>query len=297
MFICEVIMKIKKAVILAGGYGTRMLPATKTVFKELLPIINIPAIQFAINECVLSGINEICIVLGENKYSIINYLECNTLLKTLMDNKNLPIEYYKIAQINTQANFTYFLQGQNRGTAQAIYKCKSFTGDEPFCVLFPDEIIFSEKPVIQQLISAYYRTSRTILGCSEISINDCNKYGMIKYNKNNGNFYEIDKIIEKPQNSTPSLLATCGRFIFEQNIYEYIKDLNKVNNEYRLPDAINKLAKNSTVYAYKFDGERFDIGNKMDYAKTIIKYTLNDKEISDSIKKYIMEIIHTENNF
>ena len=278
---------IKKAVIFAGGYGTRMLPVTKSVPKELLPIINIPTIEYAIKECVKSGITDICIVTNESKNSLIDFLSYNSSVDRKL--KNSVKDYTYSEKLLSKVKFTFLRQGKRRGTAKALECCENFVGKEPFCVLFPDEIFFSDVPAIQQLISVYYECLKPIVGCVSVPENQTSSYGVIKYSSFNKNLYKINSIVEKPSSNPPSSLASCGRFVFDKEIFQLLNNLKMHNDEYYIPDAINFLAENNDVYAYEITAERFDTGNKEDYVKSIIYAGLIDKDISYGIKKFIME--------
>lgn len=279
---------IKKAVVFAGGYGTRMMPVTKSVPKELLPIINIPAIEYTIKECVESGITDICIVTNESKNSLIDFLSYNANIERKI-NKSSAKDYIWSENLLSKVKFTFLRQGKKRGTAKALECCENFVGKESFCVLFPDEIFFSEVPAIQQLISVYYEYLHPIIGCVSVPENKTSSYGVVKYTSYDKNAYKINSIVEKPISDPPSTLASCGRFVFDNEIFRVIKKLKKHNEEYYIPDAINYLAEDKDIYAYKINGERFDTGSKEDYVKSIIYAGLNDKDISYGIKKFIME--------
>jgi UTP--glucose-1-phosphate uridylyltransferase len=270
-----------------------MLPATKSVPKELLPVGNVPAIQLIYDECLSSGVSDICVVLGDNKNSIIDYTEKSIFLEKKLAGANASEECLAAEKCLSQLNVTYVKQGSARGTAKALARCEKFVGGEPFCVVFPDEIIFSETPVLKQLITAHDKCGCPIVGVARVKAEDCPKYGMISYRRNKGRYYEIDSIVEKPAKNPPSLFASCGRFVLDADIFTKIAEIPPQNNEYYLPTAINALAKDTAVYAYEFEGKRFDTGNKTGFVQASIEYLSRDKAAMSGLKTYLEEIIKT----
>ena len=281
--------KVTKAIIPAAGFGTRFLPITKAVPKEMLPILDRPSIDFVIEECLNSGITDICIVISRGKEAILNYLDSNTelesaLLKANKQNQVALINRYK------DVNFTFVLQPEMRGTAKAIELCKSFVGNDPFAVLFPDDVIYNpENPVTAQLIKAYETTGASIVGCQNLSPEEAIHYGVMQVREQKGKFILIDGFQEKPSiEKLSSTITSLGRFLLTPEIFDYIDKTKPVKNgEIYLPSSIDLLAKDFPVYAYLFDGTRYDMGSKFGFLKANIEFALRDPALREQLIKFI----------
>ena len=281
--------KVTKAIIPAAGFGTRFLPITKAVPKEMLPILDRPSIDFVIEECLDSGITDICIVISRGKEAILNYLDSNTelesaLLKANKQNQVALINRYK------DVNFTFVLQPEMRGTAKAIELCKSFVGNDPFAVLFPDDVIYNpENPVTAQLIKAYETTGASIVGCQNLSPEEAIHYGVMQVREQKGKYILIDGFQEKPTiEKLSSTITSLGRFLLTPEIFDYIDKTKPVKNgEIYLPSSIDLLAKDFPVYAYLFDGTRYDMGSKFGFLKANIEFALRDPALREQLIKFI----------
>ncbi len=281
--------KISKAIIPAAGFGTRFLPITKAVPKEMLPILDRPSIDYVIEECLNSGITEICIVISRDKEAILNYLDTNTQLESVLAKaKNTE----KLALINKykDVKFTFVLQPQMLGTAKAIELCKSFTAGEPFAVLFPDDVIYNNQyPVTAQLIKAYETTRASIVGCQVLEPEEAVHYGVMSVVEQKGKYVLINGFQEKPSiENLASNITSLGRFVLTPDIFDYIEQTKPVKNgETYLPSSIDLLAKDVAVYAYIFDGERYDMGSKFGFLKANIEYALRDPLLRVQLINYI----------
>ena len=281
--------KVTKAIIPAAGFGTRFLPITKAVPKEMLPILDRPSIDFVIEECLISGITDICIVISRGKEAILNYLDSNielesALLKANKQNQVALINRYK------DVNFTFVLQPEMRGTAKAIELCKSFVGNDPFAVLFPDDVIYNpENPVTAQLIKAYETTGTSIVGCQNLSPEEAIHYGVMQVREQKGKYILIDGFQEKPTiEKLSSTITSLGRFLLTPEIFDYIDKTKPVKNgEIYLPSSIDLLAKDFPVYAYLFDGTRYDMGSKFGFLKANIEFALRDPALREQLIKFI----------
>lgn len=281
--------KVTKAIIPAAGFGTRFLPITKAVPKEMLPILDRPSIDFVIEECLLSGITDVCIVVSRGKESILNYLDSNLSLEKALLKAN---KEEKLSLINKfkGMNFTFVLQPEMNGTAKAIELCKNFTGNDPFVVLFPDDVVYNpEKPVALQMIEAYETTGTTIVGCQNLSKEDAVNYGVMEVVDQKGKYVLINGFIEKPSiDQVTSTVTSLGRFLLTPDIYDYILRAKPVKNgEVYLPSAINLMAKETSVYAYLFDGTRYDMGSKFGFLKANIEFALRDPILREKLVNFI----------
>lgn len=281
--------KVTKAIIPAAGFGTRFLPITKAVPKEMLPILDKPSIDYVIEECVASGINDICIVISRGKEAILNYLDDNLTLERALIKAD---KQEKLALINRfkDVKFTFVLQPEMNGTAKAVELCKSFTAQEPFAVLFPDDVIYNpEKPVTKQLIDAYETTGASVVGCQLLPKEEAVHYGVMDVVEQKGKYVLIKGFQEKPSiDNLLSNITSLGRFVLTPEIYDYISKTKPVKNgEVYLPSAIDMLAKDTNVYAYVFDGCRYDMGSKFGFLKANIEFALRDPVLREQLVNFI----------
>lgn len=286
--------QVTKAIIPAAGYGTRFLPATKAMPKEMLPIVDVPSIQYIVEECALSGITDVCIILGRNKNNIADHFDRNVEVEYALIKSGKLSDIEKMNKLSDKVNIVYVRQKEMRGTGKAIELCKSFVGNDPFAVLFGDDVMYNpENPVTAQLIKAYEQTGATIVGVQEQPREECPKYGVVVPGKVKGRYTEILGFKEKPKlEELPSQLTSLGRFVLTPDIFEYIKETPAApNGEVYLPTAIELMAKDMAVFAYSFEGRRYDIGDKLGYIVANIEYALRNGEINSGLKKYLKEII------
>lgn len=286
-------MKVRKAVIPCAGFGTRFLPVTKVLAKELLPIVDTPALCYIVDEAIKSGIEEIAIVISPQKEDIKRLFEPNLPLNERL--KEIGDEYsYALANRNVNAKITFVVQEKMDGNANAIYLCKDFADGEPFAVLFGDDVMYTEQnvlPVTAQLISAFEKMQGAIVGCQRTDEDVARRCGvMIAKEKIDDRITQIDGIVEKPAGELPSDLVSLGRFVLPNDIFDVIERTPKTNGEAYLTDAISLLAKEKSAYACIFDARRYDIGNKEGYLEATIEYALRDEKLKENFKKYIQTI-------
>ncbi|HKL94299.1 MAG TPA: UTP--glucose-1-phosphate uridylyltransferase [Clostridia bacterium] len=288
-----IIKPVKKAVIPAAGFGTRFLPATKAIPKEMLPIVNTPSIQHIVQECVDSGITEILIILGRGKSSIENHFDKSVELENEL-RRAKKYEYLKTVQkISKMANITYVRQKEMRGSGWAVHYAKEFAGDDPVVVLFGDDVMYTaqdQKPVSAQLIEAYNKTGKSILGVQKIMSEDIRKYGVVIPGKQEGRYSEVLGIMEKPDKSMelPSRLTSLGRFVLTSDIYKILEHTPKgKGNEIFLTDAMTIQAQQGGVVAYEFEGRRYDIGDRLGFLEAQVEFGLRDTELRESFIKYL----------
>ncbi|MGN1042393.1 MAG: UTP--glucose-1-phosphate uridylyltransferase [Christensenellales bacterium] len=286
--------KVTKAIIPAAGYGTRFLPATKAMPKEMLPIVDVPSIQYIVEECAMSGITDVCIILGRNKNNIADHFDRNIEVEYALEKSGKHSYIEKMNMLAEKVNIVYVRQREMRGTGKAIEICKSFVGNEPFAVLFGDDVIYNpDNPVTKQLIDAYEKTASTIVGVQEQPREECPKYGVVVPGKVKGNYTEIKGFKEKPKiEELPSRLTSLGRFVLTPDIFGYIEQTPPApNGEIYLSTAIELMANENPVYAYTFDGRRYDIGDKLGYIVANVEYALRNDEINVGLKKYLQELV------
>ena len=286
-------MTIKRAVIAAAGMGTRFLPATKSQPKEMLPIVDKPSIQYIVEEAVASGINEIIIVTGRNKRAIEDHFDYSFELSEHLKNKGKTKALAEIEEIEGLAKIIYVRQPKPLGDGDAILCAKEFLRDEPFAVLFGDDIYDSPTPALAQLIECYEKTKTPVIGLHKIEKSESNKYGVIDGKEVSKDLFGINSLVEKPApEDAPSNLAICGKYIVTP---ELLKDLETSSshtndNEIRLIDGMKNYIKHSKIHGYNINGVRFDTGDKLGYLKSVIHFGLKHDTLSQDFKKHLQSL-------
>lgn len=282
---------IKKAVIPAAGLGTRFLPITKSIPKEMLPIINKPIIQFVVEEAILSGIDDILIITGRGKRSIEDYFDTSPELENhLSQNKEYDL-LKEVRDISSLADIHYIRQKDPKGLGDAILKAEKHVGNEPFAVLLGDDLTEGRIPCTRQLIDVFEKKKRSVIAVQEVVESRISSYGIIKGKSVEDGLYLMEDVIEKPSpEAAPSNLGAIGRYVFTPEIFDCIKRTNRgLSNEVQITDSIKILMQDMDVYAYKFGGIRYDAGNKSDYVLTVIKSALKDEGIKREILDYMRQ--------
>lgn len=284
--------KIKKAIIPAAGLGTRFLPATKAMPKEMLPILDKPAIQYIVEEAARAGIEDIIIVTGRHKRAIEDHFDSQKELEMVLKEKGKSELLEKVQYSTELANIFYVRQKEQKGLGHAISSARQFIGNEPFAVLLGDDIVESEVPAVKQLIDVYEETGHSVIGVQEVPEADTHRYGIIDPLTKNGRQYEVKKFVEKPaQGTAPSNLAIMGRYVLTPEIFDYLKTQKEgAGNEIQLTDAIERMNNDNQVYAYDFEGERYDVGEKLGFVKTTIEYALKDDSMREELTRFIKEL-------
>lgn len=284
--------KIKKAIIPAAGLGTRFLPATKAMPKEMLPILDKPTIQYIIEEAARAGIEDIIIVTGRHKRAIEDHFDSQKELEMVLKEKGKSELLEKVQYSTELANIFYVRQKEQKGLGHAISSARQFIGNEPFAVLLGDDIVESEVPAVKQLIDVYEETGHSVIGVQEVPEADTHRYGIIDLLTKNGRQYEVKKFVEKPaQGTAPSNLAIMGRYVLTPEIFDYLKTQKEgAGNEIQLTDAIERMNNDNQVYAYDFEGERYDVGEKLGFVKTTIEYALKDDSMREELTRFIKEL-------
>ncbi|MCL2631093.1 MAG: UTP--glucose-1-phosphate uridylyltransferase [Firmicutes bacterium] len=288
---------VKKAVIPCAGYGTRFLPVTKAVPKEMLPIVDTPSIDYIVEECVNSGITEICILVSRGKEAILNHFDINYELEDKLKKKGSLAEIKLINKFLGKVDFSFIRQPEMKGTGNAVKLCRSFTGGEPFAVLFGDDVMYTEsgqEPVTKQLITAYDKTGATIVGVQELPKEKALNYGVVVPGQTKGRYIQLNGFKEKPKSvqELPSSYCGLGRFVLTPDIYEYIdKTPMAGNGEIYLPTAIELMCKVSPVFAFNFEGKRYDIGDKLGFIQANIEYALRNPELAKELRDYLKTVL------
>ncbi|EMO8656023.1 UTP--glucose-1-phosphate uridylyltransferase GalU [Staphylococcus aureus] len=281
--------KIKKAIIPAAGLGTRFLPATKAMPKEMLPILDKPTIQYIVEEAARAGIEDIIIVTGRHKRAIEDHFDSQKELEMVLKEKGKSELLEKVQYSTELANIFYVRQKEQKGLGHAISSARQFIGNKPFAVLLGDDIVESEVPAVKQLIDVYEETGHSVIGVQEVPEADTHRYGIIDPLTKNGRQYEVKKFVEKPaQGTAPSNLAIMGRYVLTPEIFDYLKTQKEgAGNEIQLTDAIERMNNDNQVYAYDFEGERYDVGEKLGFVKTTIEYALKDDSMREELTRFI----------
>lgn len=285
---------MNKAVIPCGGLGTRFLPITKTIPKELLPIVDVPVLSHIINECTDSGLDEILIIISPSKGIIKDYFKRDDALydKLCAEGKIELAE--ALVSAYSKADIKFVTQEKPLGSAHAVSLAAKFTGSEPFCLALGDDLTVNERPVALQMVEAYEKTGSTIIGVRRCDGDDIVKYGVADVKETDGRFNLLNGIVEKPPlDALPSRLACYGRYILG-DIYKYIEKTPRgKGGEYQLTDALQLQCEQSRVYAYEFEGKRYDMGDKFGALKAAIELSLGRKDFGDDLKKYIKDLAAT----
>jgi UTP--glucose-1-phosphate uridylyltransferase len=285
-------MMVKKAVIPAAGYGTRFLPATKSQPKEMIPIIDTPVIQYVVEEAVESGITDILMIIGKGKRAIEEHFDRSPILEeTLLKKQNLEM-LDKIRSISNMANIHFVWQKEMNGLGDAILHAKYHVGNEPFVILLGDTLVQSEDgPVTKQLIDVYNETKGSVIALEEVQPELVSRYGVVDGDAISDKVIKAKGWIEKPSiEEAPSNLAVASRYLFTPEIFDFLENTPPgKNDEVQLTDAMKEMVKTHPMYGMKFNGKRYDIGNKLGFLKTNIEFGLKDPEISEVLKVWLKE--------
>ncbi|MBP2623825.1 UTP--glucose-1-phosphate uridylyltransferase GalU [Streptococcus oricebi] len=284
--------KVRKAVIPAAGLGTRFLPATKALAKEMLPIVDKPTIQFIVEEALKSGIEDILVVTGKSKRSIEDHFDSNFELEYNLKEKGKH-DLLKLVDETTGIGLHFIRQSHPRGLGDAVLQAKAFVGNEPFVVMLGDDLMEDKTPLTKQLIEDYDKTHASTIAVMKVPHEEVSSYGVIApQGRGLNGLYSVENFVEKPKpEEAPSDLAIIGRYLLTPEIFDILdKQAPGAGNEIQLTDAIDTLNKTQRVFAREFTGKRFDVGDKFGYMKTSIEYGLNHPQIKDNLKQYIIDL-------
>lgn len=285
-------MRVKKAVIPAAGLGTRFLPATKAQPKEMLPIVDKPTIQYIIEEAVASGIEEILVITGRNKRAIEDHFDKSVELEQELELHAKEELLTLVRDISNMAHIYYIRQKEPKGLGHAINCARTFVGNEPFAVMLGDDVVNSKVPCLKQLIDCYNEFKTTILGVQEVPKNDVNKYGIVRGMHIEDRVYKVKDLVEKPKiEEAPSNIAILGRYIITPQIFEILDNTKPgKGGEIQLTDALKVLISNEAMYAYNFEGRRYDVGDKLGFLEASVEYALNRDDLKFSFMKYLLSL-------
>ena len=283
--------RVKKAIIPAAGLGTRFLPATKAMPKEMLPIVDKPTIQYIVEEAVQSGIEDIIIVTGKGKRAIEDHFDNALELEENLISKE-KFELLKKVKESSNVEIHYIRQKEPKGLGHAVWCARNFIGNEPFAVLLSDDIVDSEQPCLGQLINQYNATLSTIIGVQFVPDSETHRYGIVNPIDGEGRRHQVKKFVKKPKQGTaPSNLAIIGRYIFTPEIFRFLEEQQiGAGGEIQLTDAIEKLNHIQRVFAYQFEGNRYDVGEQFGFIQTTIEFALKRQDIKEQLKEYIKEL-------
>ena len=284
---------VRKAIIPAAGLGTRFLPATKAQAKEMLPIVDKPTLQYIIEEAIASGIEEILIVTGRNKKSIEDHFDRSVELELELEQKNKKEMLEMVQNISNMVNIHYIRQKEPKGLGHAIHCAKSFIGDEPFAVLLGDDIVDAETPCLKQMIDAYDEYKTTVLGVQEVARENLDKYGILDVKHIEDRVYKVKDMVEKPSiEEAPSNIAILGRYIITPEIFNILENQEPgKGGEIQLTDALLELMSEEAIYAYNFEGIRYDVGDKLGFLEATVEYALRKPELKDAFIEYLKSIL------
>ncbi|NBD24215.1 UTP--glucose-1-phosphate uridylyltransferase GalU [Paenibacillus glycinis] len=286
-------MRIKKAIIPAAGLGTRFLPATKAMPKEMLPIVDKPTIQYIVEEAVASGIEDIIIVTGKGKRAIEDHFDNSFELEKNLKEKGKLTLLEEVQRSTHMADIHYIRQKEPKGLGHAIWCARKFIGNEPFAVLLGDDIVVSEKPCLQQLIDLYERYRVSVIGVQPVPNEFVSRYGILDGTLVEKNVTRVTRLVEKPSIAeAPSNLAILGRYILTPRIFDILENQSSgAGGEIQLTDAISTLNMAEAVYAYEFQGTRYDVGEKLGFIETMIEFALRNDELKSDVLSYLQKTV------
>lgn len=282
-------MKVRKAIIPAAGLGTRFLPATKAQPKEMLPIVDKPTIQYIIEEAIASGIEEILIITGRNKKCIEDHFDKSIELEMELAKSGKEDLLELVKDISGMVDIHYIRQKEPKGLGHAIYCAKAFVGNEPFAVLLGDDVVDSEKPCLKQLMDCFSEYKTSILGVQTVPAEDVNKYGIVNGIHIEDRVYKVKDLVEKPSiEDAPSNVAILGRYIITPKIFDILENTKPgKGGEIQLTDALKTLISSEAMYAYNFEGRRYDVGDKLGFLQATVEYAIKREELRGPFIEYL----------
>jgi UTP--glucose-1-phosphate uridylyltransferase len=287
--------KVRKAIIPAAGLGTRFLPATKAMPKEMLPIVDKPTIQYIVEEAIESGVEDIIVVTGKGKRAIEDHFDIAFELEYTLESKG-KLDILEKVRKSSNVNLHYIRQKEARGLGHAVWCARNFIGDEPFAVLLGDDIVEAEVPCIRQLIEQYERTERSVIGVQTVHADQTDRYGIVDPGETMDRLYQVNRFVEKPpKGQAPSNLAIMGRYILTPDIFDYLGEQEiGAGGEIQLTDAIQKLNVDKGVYAYDFQGTRYDVGETHGFIMTTVDFALRNNELRHKLMNDLGELLKRE---
>jgi UTP--glucose-1-phosphate uridylyltransferase len=287
--------KVRKAIIPAAGLGTRFLPATKAMPKEMLPIVDKPTIQYIVEEAIESGIEDIIIVTGKGKRAIEDHFDHAFELENNLFSKG-KFDLLDEVRRSSNVDIHYIRQKEAKGLGHAVWCARNFIGNEPFAVLLGDDIVQAEKPCVRQLAEQYERTGQSVIGVQTIPADQTHRYGIVDPLESIDRLYQVSRFVEKPpKGQAPSNLAIMGRYVLTPEIFEFLEQQEVgAGGEIQLTDAIQRLNETQGVYAYDFEGKRYDVGEKIGFILTSLEFALRNKELRGPLLESLEEMLVNE---
>lgn len=291
-------MQVKKALILAAGRGTRFLPFTKAYPKEMLAVVDKPALQLLVEEIVEAGIRDIAVVISPQKQKIAEHFTPNPGYVQELRQSGKLAEAEALEELDNLANVSFLYQEVANGTGKAVALAEQWAGGQPFVVLNGDDVMMGKKSVTAQLTEAFESCQKTVVGVQAVTKEAIKKYATCKIVESNGRLHKIDDIVEKPQTEAEiySLLAPLGRYVVTPNVFEVLRRTPNRGNEVYLTDALRIMAQEEGIYVYDFEGERFDFGDKLGYVKGVTKFALQDPRFSKEYFRYVKQLVEEHEN-
>lgn len=289
-------MRIKKAVIPVAGLGTRLLPATKTVPKELLPIVDVPAIQYVVQEAVDSGVDEIIFVTGRGKDGIEDHFDESPELVQILEQRGQTELAAQLKAISNMVEVVSVRQKQPLGLGHAVLCARDLVGGEPFVVLLPDDIIDAEVPCVRQLLEVFEQTKESVLALRRVPKSETHRYGIVGGKAIGERLCRVDTVVEKPQPiDAPSELAIVGRYIFRSEIFSLLEKVAPgTGGEIQLTDGIAGLLRDREIYGYEFSGVHYDVGDKLGLVRAAVAYALKRADMREPLKKYLGQVVNAK---
>ncbi|KEQ27037.1 UTP--glucose-1-phosphate uridylyltransferase GalU [Paenibacillus tyrfis] len=289
-------MKVKKAVIPAAGLGTRILPATKAQPKEMLPVVDKPAIQYIVEEAVQAGIESILIVTGRNKTSIQDHFDKSFELEQSLEEKGKWELLTQVQKISGLANIHYVRQKEPLGLGHAVLCAEPFVGEEPFAVLLGDDIMVSDPPAIKQLMHVFDVCDQQVVGVKPVPREEVNKYGIVAPVEQQNGVFKVGNLVEKPApESAPSQLAIMGRYVLKPSIFSFLRTITRgAGNEFQLTDALQLACRQEGLLALELQGTRYDIGDKFGYIRAMMEIGLQREELRPQLLAYLSQLVQSE---
>ncbi|GCD10992.1 UTP--glucose-1-phosphate uridylyltransferase GalU [Clostridium tagluense] len=290
-------MRVRKAIIPAAGLGTRFLPATKALPKEMLPIVDKPTMQYIIEEAVEAGIEEILVITGRNKKSIEDHFDKSVELELELENKHKDDLLKQVRDISNLVNIHFIRQKEPKGLGDAINCARAFVGSEPFAVMLGDDIVDAATPCLKQLMDCFEENNATILGVQEVELENVNKYGIVDGIKISDRVYKVNDLVEKPQvDIAPSNVAILGRYIITPEIFDILDNTKPgKGGEIQLTDALKTLIAEQDMYAYIFEGRRYDVGDKLGFLEATVEFALKRADLKVPFMEYLQTLKYNEN--
>jgi UTP--glucose-1-phosphate uridylyltransferase len=286
-------MKVRKAVITAAGWGTRFLPITRSQPKEMLPVVNKPLIQYSVEEAINSGIEQIIVITALGKRAIEDYFDRSFELEYFLEQKGETKLLQEMRELSSLIDVCYIRQKEQLGLGHAILRAKNFVAGEPFAVLLPDDLIDSRVPALKQMVEVYEQYKTSVIAIQRVSSQDTIKYGIIEPNRVSAKIYQVLGLAEKPKpQEAPSNLGVVGRYILMPQIFDALEVTPPgKNQEIQLTDALQLLLQQQTIYAYEFDGVRYDAGTPLGWLEATIAFALKQPDIGRELREYLRQLL------